>query len=176
MLYDAADVRAMTVLIFHHIGEEMSEEVARQVVTASEQINMLEYASALEQLTQVGLIAVRMEGEMAWYSLSKEGGNVAQEIFDYFPASTRDEALRLSLRFYETLMTGIEYSAELVQADGGFYVEFRMKLHHKLCMVTKAFFDDEREAMAVQKRCELHPQTIENRIMAALTGEMDYLL
>jgi len=176
MLNKPEEIRALTLLIISYLGNELDSNNLQPAVLATGLFDMTDYVDCIDTLNRDNLIFILKSGGKERCGITKKGKSILPELQSFIPDGIRDEALRCAWRYYEALVNGIEYYAEVEKCRDGFYVTTGVKVNSRVTCEAKSFFETEKEALAAKKNCDTRPQAVVNTILAAITGDVNFIM
>ena len=176
MLNKPEEIRAITLLIISYLGNELDSENLMPAVLATGLMDMTDYIDCIESLNRDNLIFIMKSAGKERLGITKKGKSILPELQSFIPEGIRDEAIRCAWRYYEALVNGIEYYSRIDKQDEQFYLVTGVKVNKRVTCEAMAYFETEKEALAARKNCETRPQTVINTILAAMTGDVNFIM
>lgn len=176
MLNKPEEIRALTMLIIDNLGVEIDTSILQPAVIATGLVEITDYYDCIETLNRDNLIYILKVGGKERCGLTKKGKSIIKELPDFIPDGIREEALRCAWRYYESLVTGIEYYTSIEPCDGGAFVVIGVVVNKKKTCEVKTFFQSEKEAYEAKNNCDKRPQTVINTVLAAVTGDVNFIM
>ncbi len=176
MLNKPEEIRALTLLIIENLGCETDCAVLQPSVIATGLVEMTDYIDCIESLNKDNLIYILKSGGKERCGITKKGKSILHELRDFMPEGILDEALRCSWRYYEALVNGIEYYTEVEKCDSGAYLTTGVKVNNRTTCEVKTYFQTQKEAYEAKTNCEKRPQTVINTVLAAVTGDVNFIM
>lgn len=176
MLNKPEEIRALTLLIIAYLGNEIDCKNLEPAVLATGLVEMTDYVDCIDSLNRDNLIFIIKSNGKDRCGVTKKGKSILPELQTFIPDGIRDEALRCAWRYYEALVNGIEYYTALDKTDDGYILTTGVKINKKTTCEAKSFFDTEKEAISAKKNCETRPQAVVNTILAAMTGDVNFIM
>lgn len=176
MLNKPNEIRAIIMLVIDYIGDCPDTEYLQSAIICSNQIVATDYIDAFEGLKSDGLIDVKMQSTREICYITDKGNSILSELITFIPTGIREEILRNAWRYYEALESGIEYFSDISEGDGGYYLSVGVKVNSKTTCNAKIFFSTQKEALSAKKNCETRPQSVLNTIIAAVSGDINFIV
>ena len=164
-------------LIIERLGNEIDTSILQPAVIATCLVEMTDYYDCVDSLNKDNLIYLLKSNGTERCGLTKKGKSIVHDLEDFIPAGIREEALRCAWRYYEALVNGIEYFCEVETCkDGGAYVLTGVIVNKRKTCEVKAYFPSEKEAYEAKNNCDKRPQTVINTVLAAVTGDVNFIM
>ena len=176
MLTKPQEIRALTMLIIESLGSELDCSILQPAVIATGLVEMTDYYDCIESLNKDNLIYILKCSGKERCGITNKGRSILHELPEFIPEGLREEALRCAWRYYEALVNGIEYFADVEKCDGGAYVITGVIVNGRRTCQVKAFFSSEKEAYEAKSNCEKRPQAVINTVLAAVTGDVNFIM
>ncbi len=177
MLSKPEEIRALTMMIIDNLGSEIDTSILQPAVIATCLVEMTDYYDCIESLNNDNLIYILKSGGVERCGLTKKGKSIVRDLADFIPDGIREEALRCAWRYYEALVNGVEYFCEVEKcSDGGAYVITGVVVNKRKTCEVKAYFSTEKEAYEAKNNCDKRPQAIVNTVLAAVTGDVNFIM
>ncbi len=162
-------------LIIEYLGNELDLSTLQPAVIATNLIQMTDYYDCIDSLNKDNLIYILKVGGKERCGITNKGRSILPDLPDFIPDGIREEALRCAWRYYDTLVNGIEYYTEIEKAAEGAYIICGVIVNKKKTCEVKTYFPTEKEAYEAKSNCEKRPQTVINTILAAVTGDVNFI-
>lgn len=177
MLNRPDEIRAFTMLAISYIGEPVQAGALQSAVLSAGLFDVTDYIAAYDSLVRDGLIETSRDGKNEICVLTQKAHSILPELGGFIPESILDEALRNAWRYYESLSAGVEYQTVLCdEKDGVSTLKTGVYVNSKpLCEVTLNF-ETRAEALRAKTNCETRPQAVTNAVIAAITGDVNYMI
>lgn len=176
MLNKPDEIRALTMLIIDNLGQELDCSILQPAVVATGLVEMPDYFECIETLNKDNLIYILRVGGKERCGLTNKGRSIISELPSLIPDGIREEALRCAWRYYDTLVNGIEYYAEVEEVSDGAYLTTGVIVNKKKTCEVKTFFTTKKEAYEAKNNCDKRPQTVINTVLAAVTGDVNFIM
>lgn len=176
MLNKPDEIRALTMLIIDNLGQELDCTILQPAVIATGLVEMPDYFECIESLNRDNLIYILKVGGKERCGLTNKGRSIVTELPSLIPDGIREEALRCAWRYYDTLVNGIEYYADVEKADIGAYLTTGVIVNKRKTCEVKTYFSTEKEAYEAKNNCDKRPQTVINTVLAAVTGDVNFIM
>lgn len=177
MLNRPDEIRAFTMLAISYIGEPVQVGALQSAVLSAGLFEITDYVDAFDSLVRDGLVKVSRDGKNDVCRLTQKAHSVLPELKAFIPESILDDALRNAWRYYESLSSGVEYKTELSdEKDGISTLKTGVYVNSKpLCEVLLSF-ENRAEAIRAKTNCQTRPQAVTNAVIAAITGDVNYMI
>lgn len=177
MLSKPEEIRALTMLIIDRLGSEIDTSILQPAVISTCLVEMTDYYDCVESLNNDNLIYIIKSGGVEKCGLTKKGKSIVADLADFIPDGIREEALRCAWRYYEALVNGVEYFCNVEKCDdGGAYVITGVIVNKRTTCEVKTYFTTEKEAYEAKNNCEKRPQAVVNTVLAAVTGDVNFIM
>ncbi len=176
MLNRPEEIKALIMLIISYLGHEIEIGNLEPAVLATGLVDMTDFVDCIETLNKDNLIFIIKSDGKRRCGLSDKGRSILPELKGFIPEGLREEAISCAWKYYEAIVYGIEYYASMVKKDGGFYVTSGVRVNSITTCETTAFFDTEKEALRAKKNCDRRPQSVVNTVLAAMTGDINFIM
>lgn len=177
MLSKPEEIRALTMMIIDRLGSEIETSILQPAVIATCLVEMTDYYDCVESLNKDNLIYILKSNGAEKCGLTKKGKSIVGDLADFIPEGIREEALRCAWRYYEALVNGVEYFCNVEKCgDGGAYVITGVIVNKKTTCEVKTYFTTEKEAYEAKNNCEKRPQAVVNTVLAAVTGDVNFIM
>ncbi len=176
MLNKLEEIRALTMLVIDTLGVEVDTSVLQPAVISTGLIEMTDYFDCIETLNRDNLIYIMRVGGKERCGLTRKGKSIIKELPDFIPDGIRDEALRCAWRYYEALVNGVEYYSNVEETNAGAYLVTGVIVNKRKTCEVKAFFQTAKEAYEAKNNCDKRPQTVINTVLAAITGDVNFIM
>ncbi len=176
MLNKPEEIRALTMLIIGNLGNELDCSILQPAVIATGLVDLTDYFDCIESLNKDNLIYIMKVGGKERCGITNKGKSILHELPDFIPDGIRDEALRCAWRYYEALVNGIDYYTEIEKCDVGAYLTTGVKVNNRKTCEIKTYFQTEKEAYEAKNNCDKRPQAVINTVLAAVTGDVNFIM
>ena len=150
MLSKPEEIRALTMMIIDRLGSEIDTSILQPAVIATCLVQMTDYYDCIESLNKDNLIYIMKTAGSEKCGLTKKG---------------------------KSIVYGVEYFCDVEKCkDGGAYVITGVVVNKRKTCEVKAFFPTEKEAYEAKNNCEKRPQTVVNTVLAAITGDVTFIM
>lgn len=163
-------------LIIANLGSELDCSILQPAVIATGFVEMPDYFECIESLNKDNLIYILKVGGKERCGITNKGRSILSELPSLIPDGIRDEALRCAWRYYDTLVNGIEYYTEVEEAKPGAYLITGVIVNNRKTCEVKTYFPTEKEAYEAKNNCDRRPQTVINTVLAAVTGDVNFIM
>lgn len=163
-------------LIIANLGSELDCSILQPAVIATGFVEMPDYFECIESLNKDNLIYILKVGGKKRCGITNKGRSILSELPSLIPDGIRDEALRCAWRYYDTLVNGIEYYTEVEEAKPGAYLITGVIVNNRKTCEVKTYFSTEKEAYEAKNNCDRRPQTVINTVLAAVTGDVNFIM
>lgn len=176
MLNKPEEIRAITLLIIDYLGNEIETDNLQPAVLSTGLVDMTDYIDCIESLNRDNLIFIFKTNGKERCGITKKGLSILPELEGFIPEGIRSEAIRNAWRYYEAIVNGIEYYSKLEKTKDGIYLITGVKVHSRTTCEARSYFENEKEALSAKKNCDLRPQAVINTILAAVTGDVNFIM
>lgn len=176
MLNKPEEIRALTMLIIENLGNELDCSILQPAVIATGLVEMTDYYDCIESLNKDNLIYILKVAGKERCGITNKGRSILKDLPDFIPQGIRDEALRCAWRYYDTLVNGIEYYTKIEKCDEGAYLITGVIVNKRNTCEIKTYFATEKEAYDAKNNCDKRPQTVINTVLAAVTGDVNFIM
>ena len=176
MLNKPQEIRALTMLIIANLGNELDCSILQPSVLATGLIDLTDYIECIDTLNKDNLIYIMKVGGKDKCGITRKGKSILSELYDFIPDGIRDEALRCAWRYYEALVNGIEYYTEIEKCNEGAYLITGVIVNKRKTCEVRTYFQTEKEAYEAKNNCEIRPQSVINTVLAAITGDVNFIM
>jgi len=176
MLSKPEEIRALTMLIIDRLGSEIDTSILQPAVIATCLVEMTDYYDCIESLNRDNLIFIMKNGGKEVCGITKKGKSILPELQSFIPEGIRQEAVQCAWHYYEALVNGIDYYTRIEKDGEDFYVVTGVKIHDRKTVETRTYFKTEKEAVEAKINCEMRPQAVINTILAAVTGDVNFIM
>lgn len=176
MLNKPEEIRALTMLIIENLGQELDCSILQPAVISTGLVEMPDYFECIESLNKDNLIYILRVGGKERCGITNKGRSIISELPSLIPDGIREEALRCAWRYYDTLVNGIEYYTEIEELKDGAYLTTGVIVNKRKTCEVKTYFPTVREAYEAKNNCDKRPQTVINTVLAAVTGDVNFIM
>ena len=176
MLNKPEEIRAITLFIISYLGNELDAGNLQSAVLSTGLMDMTDYYDCIESLNRDNLIFLMKTGGKDVCGITKKGKSILPELTSFIPDGIREEAVRCAWHYYESLVNGIDYFTRIEKDGEDYYVVMGVKIHGRKTVETRTYFKTEKEAVEAKTNCETRPQAVINTILAAVTGDVNFIM
>lgn len=170
MINDKKQIKSLILKITEKIGEASADLLVSSLLTA-DFADIATVTDSFEELIADGLI--KMSGDAC--SLSDTGKMILPELESYLPA-TAVTAISSAVRHYNSASTGSEYTSEIKESDGSFYLTCRYTEKRTTVCEVILRFDEKSAAILAQKNYEKRPDSVIGTVKAVVTGDIGFMM
>ena len=176
MLNKPQEIRALIMLIIDNLGQEIDLSTLQPAVLSTCLVEMPDYFECIDRLNKENLIYILKTSGKERCGITNKGRSILSELPALIPDGIREEALRCAWRYYDTLVNGVEYFTEIEKSDSGAYLITGVIVNNRKTCEIRTYFPSEREAYEAKNNCDKRPQTVINTVLAAVTGDVNFIL
>ncbi len=171
-----SEIRAFTLLVISYIQENVNTAHLQASLMSASSFDATDCFGAYEQLKSEGLIAESTLDGVSVCNLTQKGLSILPEVSAFIPDGIRKEFIKNAWRYYESLLSGVEYFSSVRQTKDGFYLDTGVKVTGKTTTSASIYFETQKEAYEAKKNFDTRPQAVTNAIISAVTGNVDFMV
>ncbi len=171
-----SEIRALTMLVISYIQENVSTSHLQSALISASTFDATDCIEAYDQLKNEGLIDESSHDGNDVCCLTEKGSSILPEISAFIPDGIREDFIKSAWRYYEALLSGVEYFSSVRHAKDGYYLDTGVKVNGKTTVSASVYFEAEKEAYEAKKNYDTRPQAVTNAILSAITGNVDFMV
>ena len=176
MLNKPEEIRAITLFIISYLGNELDAGNLQSAVLSTGLMDMTDYYDCIEGLNRDNLIFCIKNNGKETCGITKKGKSILPELTSFIPDGIREDAVRCAWHYYESLVNGIDYYSQIEKDGDDFYVVTGVKIRGRKTVEARTYFKTEKESIEAKSNCESRPQAVINTILAAVTGDVNFIM
>lgn len=172
MLSDKKQIKSLILTTADKIGETHANALISALI-AADFADIADVTDSFEELANDGLLDISADDNLC--RVSETGRMILPELKGSLPAHC-EQIVLAAARAYAADVSGEEYSSEIKEDGGAFYLTLRLCEKKKTVCETALRFDSRSSALLAQKNFEKRPDAVIGTIKAVVTGDIGFMM
>lgn len=175
MITQKAQIKLAILAVYYAFAVEVDASYAQESILSTGEINTFDCQECERELLEEGFLKASITDGKTCYGITDIGSYTYEQGRGIMQDSVLDSFVAQALRHFEYICSGKRYFADILEADGGYYVSCSLRSEKCTYMETKLFFTDKNKAYKAYMNCKERPEMINGGIETLMSGKLNDL-